>query len=313
MAGTAEFPGLRALDGLTHDPCKAALFAEDSFFREGWSDICALQAEPVAAFTSPVALMLFKSEAIATGKVNPALNWLAAYGFAPVALEIVPFSGPAIHGLWRYQIRRNTIDKIRLYTRWIGQTPALVVALRHVDPSTEPAAQTVSRLKGPALLAHRSDNDLRTYLQSPNSILNFIHTADEPADVVRELAVLVPAPRRRAFITAIGEGFLSKGVVRACISSIEPTEPHHADPRLAGKTIIDKLKKIDGPRAASAIARIERVLAGETVLDLYALEKACEAIVDDINPLDMFIFGSEFIERDIVGLSAELENHAKGA
>lgn len=313
MTKAIEFPGLQALEGLTQDRHKAELFAEDSFFREGWSDICALQAETVAAFAFPVALILFKSEAIATGKVRPALSWLAARRFVPVAIEIVPFSGPAIHGLWRYQIRRNTIDKIRLYTRWIGQTPAMAVALRSLDPSEESAAQSVSRLKGPALVARRSDSDLRTYLQSPNSILNFVHAADEPADVVRELAVLVPAPERREFIASIGKGLLSPDVLQERIASVEPAEPHHADPHLAGLAIIDRLKRVDSNRSASAISQIERVLSGETALDLYAFEEACTTMIEDLDPIDMFIFGSEFIERDIIGFSGELESQTRDA
>lgn len=309
MHHAREFPGLLATQDLTNDSRKAALYADDSFFREGWSDICALQDKPVSTFVSPLALVLFKSEAIAAGKVVSALDWLAERRFLPVALDVIPFSGPAIHGLWRYQIRRNTIDKIRLYTRWIGQTPALVVALRSSDSSQKNASQTVSRLKGAAQVAKRSGEDLRTYLQSPNSILNFVHAADEPADVVRELAVLVPAPRRSAFIRSVDQGFLSRDILLERLAEVEPAKPHHANPHLAGRAIIRKLMNLEGLRAASAIAKIERVLAGEVGLDLYDFEEDCVALLDDVDPVDMFVFGSEFIERDIVGMTGDLERH----
>lgn len=310
MTSIERPPGPKVMASLSRDRRKADLFIDDSFFREGWADLSSLQCQPVAAFVRPLALALFKPEALAGNKVGPALDWLAERGFFPVAFDVVPFAGPTIHALWRYQIRRNTIDKIRLYTRWIAQVPAMVVAFRRAGLHDAPASVELSALKGPALVARRSGNDLRTFLGSPNSILNFLHSADEPADIVREIAILVPAARRRAFIAALGANPEDPSVAQAARTAAKPIIPRLVDPAAAGKAIAERLRRVATPEASAAVAKIEKVLAGGVAFDLYAFEIACLESVNDIDPVDMFVFGSEFIERDIVGVTGDLEDRA---
>jgi hypothetical protein len=113
---------------LTALPQKQALFAEDSFFREGLAEARHVWNENLWDYLHGTALVLFKPDAIAGRRVPLAVRALLQRGFFPVAALAARLDAPTSHALWRYQLRRNTLDKIRLYTRWAAQLPSLLVA-----------------------------------------------------------------------------------------------------------------------------------------------------------------------------------------
>jgi hypothetical protein len=61
-----------------------------------------------------------------------------------------------------------------------------------------PAAVHLSSLKGKADMSQQAPDSLRGILKRPNRLCSLIHCADEPADLIRELNLLMdPAPRQR--------------------------------------------------------------------------------------------------------------------
>ncbi|MFJ9556044.1 hypothetical protein ACIRPH_19675 [Nocardiopsis sp. NPDC101807] len=68
-----------------------------------------------------------------------------------------------------------------------------------------PAAVRIADLKGSANPAARLPGQLRTRLEPPNPVINFVHVADEPADVVRELGILLDRPQRRRLLSSLAE------------------------------------------------------------------------------------------------------------
>lgn len=298
----------RALAALTEHPGKRALFSEDSFFREGLSDARVALGDVLPTALAPIALVLFKPDAVAARKVAPALALLREDGFAPVAAAPLAFTGPVIHALWRYQIRRNTIDKIRLYTRWASRVPALLVLFRdEADGRPLRGAARMSAAKGPALVERREPWHLRTRLGSPNSILNFLHSADEMVDVLRELPILADADVRPRLLAAIRTG-ADAGDLAPVLADLAARIPEHdADPRAAALRLRAAAAGMPGAPARDLVERIDATLSGRSRLDLYALETAIAALGLEPDPLDVFAFGSHFIDRDIAGLVGEIE------
>lgn len=292
---------------LTDNPKKADLYLEDSFSREGLSDLHAWASSEISELLHKNALLLLKPEAFAGRKINKTFAFMERHGFAPIAFQKIFLSGPMVHGLWRYQIRRNTIDKIRLYTRWIAQVPAAVVAVRDEHQDEVPASVRLSSLKGPAVVEKRSPWQLRSVLESPNSIMNYVHCADEPADVVRELAVLVDANGRPTFIKRMSEGRDDPAVPEKLRETEVANRRESLDPKSSGRAIANKLEPCTGADRDFALKTIEQVLKGSCKLDLYEFERACDRLEIDIDPIDMFAFGSEFIHRNIEGKFGDFE------
>jgi len=89
-----------------------------------------------------------------------------------------------------------------------------------------PAAVRMSTLKGPANPAEQSPRHLRSALGTINYIINGVHTPDEPADVVRELSVLLTAEQRARVYVALATRAAAdpSSAVRRCHAHA-PAEP----------------------------------------------------------------------------------------
>lgn len=298
---------------LTSLPKKGTLYAEDSFFREGLADLADAWGDRLGHCLQHTALLLFKPDAVGGRRIGRATQLLADRGFRPIAVECLAFNAPIYHGLYRYQLRRGTLDKVRLYTRWAEGLPCLAVA--YLDEAPEmglPASVRFKTIKGHALVDRRQRHDLRTLLGSVNSIANFIHAADEPADVVREVPICIPATRRTDFLAAIRRSDIDAGA-HAFRQSLAEAErlipPHDVDPFAAAERI-RRLVAADATTDESrrtALAMIEAALTGR-ILDLRTFEHALGPLVISVNPLDMFIFASQFIARDLPGERGELDD-----
>lgn len=64
----------------------------------------------------------------------------------------------------------------------------------------------LQQFKGPTLPRQRAAHHLRAGLGPPNRLLNFVHAADEPADVLREVGLLLDRPTRRVVIERMRSG-----------------------------------------------------------------------------------------------------------
>jgi hypothetical protein len=302
---------------LTSLPRKRELYSQDTFFREGWWAATAAWEADASTCLWRTALVLFKPEAVAGRRVGPATRLLETRGFAPVAAQRVDYDGNIYHALYRYQLRRATLDKLRLYTRWAAGHPALLAAFADLSPSPGlPASVRLKMMKGHALVHRRSGDDLRSFLKSPNSILNFLHSADEPADLVRELPILLPASRRGAFLQAVRTADVAagRGALGRLIARLGRMVPRHdVNPREAGRRIRaialgEANPATPGPAAKACVDMVDAVLRGEHTLDLTAFESALGDLVDRVAPLDVFTFGTEFIERDLHGAVGDLDD-----
>lgn len=287
---------------------KQELYNEDSFFREGLADVLDAWGNDAERYLHRTALLIFKPDAIGGRRVLLATKLLGERGFVPVAAESIAFDGPLYHGLYRYQLRRGTLDKVRLYTRWSLGLSCLVVAYHDVLPRPGmPGSIRFKTMKGHALVDLRQQNDLRTLLKSANSIANFIHSADEPADVVREMPICIPADRRAAFLQAIRRADADAGTaaLQLLVAQIEQTVPEHdVNPVVAGQRI---RAKAAAAGASAAVEMIDQALRGEIVLHLRAFEHAIDDVIENVDPLDVFIFASQFIARDLPGERGELD------
>jgi hypothetical protein len=77
--------------------------------------------------------------------------------------------------------------------------PGLVALYRHPDGAP---SRRLTRLKGGNDPSGRAADSLRSVAGSPNRLLTMVHTSDDPADVVRELAVFLPWRERTALVAS---------------------------------------------------------------------------------------------------------------
>jgi nucleoside diphosphate kinase len=179
------------IDALTADPAKQAAFTADTYFQESAGLLAACTDDPVG-FSRQHALLLLKPDAVAARALLPAIDWLADNGFRIVADAPVRLTRHMARALWYF-----SWDVATPYRRWLADlmlptTDSLMLLVR-ADPArhgaTGPASVLLTAAKGPTNPDARSPGQLRYLLGRYCYLLNLAHTADEPADVLRELGV----------------------------------------------------------------------------------------------------------------------------
>jgi nucleoside diphosphate kinase len=218
--------GIPLPDGLSRSEDKLALYAADTYFRESWEDLSEVAGAAAADVAAELATITLKPDALAGRVLRPTFRWLASEGFSLVTAEMLVFDRHTIRATWVYTWNVATRDRKDVVDILLGMSPSLVLVLRgpagHIPPSTR-----LSERKGPAVPERRVPGQLRHGLGNYSTLLNFVHTADEPADLIRELGVYFPAEvRRRIYSKALGAASTFEEAHRLA-SELEAAYPAH--------------------------------------------------------------------------------------
>ncbi|HWT93549.1 MAG TPA: nucleoside-diphosphate kinase, partial [Solirubrobacteraceae bacterium] len=190
-----------ALGRCTVVPLKAARYADEAWFREAWPDVLNAAGEGALRLVHDHAAVLLKPDAFAGRTALAAVRLLAGAGFAPVAARRVEVGRHAARALWLYRFNVATADRIVLHDQIFAAGPSMLVVLRSAgDAGGVPATVRLTALKGSSRPERRSPEQLRSRLGVGNRLLNVLHTSDEPADLVRELAIFLDGAERRALL-----------------------------------------------------------------------------------------------------------------
>ncbi|HWG24974.1 nucleoside-diphosphate kinase [Actinospica sp.] len=183
---------------LTRMPVKAYHYELDTCFREGYSEAREAFGEQWDDILRRSALMLVKPDGMATGKLKIIRDFLGDHEFSIVGAEIFRFDRHTGRELWRHQHTLASLDRLAVNDIILQAGPTLLLLLRSHGRHATPATVHLSSLKGKADMSQQSADSLRSVLNRPNRLCSLIHCADEPADMIRELNLLVePVPRRR--------------------------------------------------------------------------------------------------------------------
>ncbi len=200
MSGVDVLPELSVLAE------KVRRYREEVFFREAWLDLEAVAGERLRQLLNTHALILFKPDGLAAAAVEPALEILRGLRFRPVAGAVAQLDRHSTRWMWLYRFNVASVERVRLHDRINGAGPSLLVVLRDelAAPSGGvPATVRLTDCKGPSRPERRRPDQLRTRLGVDDRLLNFVHTSDEPADLVREIGILLAPPERRALAERI--------------------------------------------------------------------------------------------------------------
>jgi nucleoside diphosphate kinase len=179
--------GEHALAQLTRNPRKRSVYRYDPYMREGLNRLAAAglaEDGPLHEHT----FVVLKPDAVAGRRCRLVLDTLAASGWHPVAATVVRFDPLLTRELWRYQFNAASEQRIAVVDHLLGSGASILILLVDLDrPAWLPASTRLAAAKGSAEPSAAREVDLRTRIGRVNGLFNFIHSADEPADVVREL------------------------------------------------------------------------------------------------------------------------------
>ena len=254
-------------DELTRIPLKAELYERETYFREGWAELQESLGDNAIESLWRTAMLVVKPDGIVTGKVSAILDFLMQNEFSVTAVATPILGGLQWRELWRYQLTAATLDRLAINSLLLEDC-VLVLFLRDNAPEGFPAAVRLNTLKGPSDMVGQTPNSLRRHLAQPNRVLSFIHVADEPADILREIAILLERIERRRVFAAFVEPALSsvdQQTLQEMMSTSERTartlDKAAAIARIknAVEEVSDSVAKLDLLEALSCIARQERI------------------------------------------------------
>lgn len=298
---------------LTRMPTKRKIYRRETYFREGLRDAERVLGDRTAEVLRRHALLMVKPDGIAAGKVAAVLDHLAGQGFAVQGARLPVFHGQLWREMWRYQLTSATIDRLALNDLiYVGA--GLMLLLRDERPGPLPATMRLASLKGSADLSKQKRGTLRDLLGQHNRNFSYIHVADEPADLVRELGLLLDPAQRIAALT----GLAADGPDPADLTRLDhvltaeraATEHRTFAADAAADAVLDALKRSE--RGDRAIRLLERMRLGEPV----AWIEAAEAVHDsgaDVDRWDLATFGASLIVCDEPGETKLIGNPEPGS
>lgn len=294
----------------TRIPFKAKLFGRETYFREGFADAVEVLGDRANSILREAAILVIKPDGLAAGKVAPVAAFVQANGFEIRAAEMVVFTRFHWRELWRYQLTCATLDRLALNDIVLRGEALLLLLWRKQEESGIPASVSLSSLKGVSDVSRQSPTCLRRLLLQPNRVLSFIHVADEPADVLRELVILLEAPARHRVLAALvqpGMRAADCDLLRqhiACSAHPETT----FDIQLALQRVLKSVKNATNGGSAAPLAResiltdLKRMKRGERVC-WREFAKSLETCRIPLQRWDMAVLGAAFITYDEPGTS----------
>ncbi|MBB1160271.1 nucleoside-diphosphate kinase [Amycolatopsis dendrobii] len=288
---------------LTRMPAKRIAYRRETYFREGARDIARFLGDRTADIVRRHALLLVKPDGIAAGKVRPVLGWLGEQGFAVQTVQRPDLDGLRWREMWRYQLTSATVDRLAL-NDLIYRGSALLLLVRDEQPGPMPATMRLAALKGSADPLKQQPGTLRALLHQHNRNFSYVHVADEPADLIREIGLLLDPTQRREALNALVSGAPAGLPLLEEALEAAPA-PRTFDADEAADAVADALKRAE--HGGRALELLERLRFGELVPWIEVAEAVAESGAE-VDRWDLAAAGAGLIECDEPGEAKLIAN-----
>ena len=247
------------VDELTAIAGKGGIYGADPWFRCGLASVATRVGRDQLW---RLATLIAKPECVYTRQLRVVLDYLAEHRFGVVASRPIRFDACSVREMWKYHWRAATQDRRSLAADLLSMGESMfLVVVDQTDPGRVPASVRLSALKGSTLAEQRLPGQLRTVLEAQGRMLNFVHTADDPADVVRELGLLFGEGEHEALFEELADP--ASHSPTKLVQTLYWDHPERSvDKALAYRAMRESLESVSGSRdgQASAAAAALRIL-----------------------------------------------------
>ena len=194
--GSAEAPAREALDAfrtdLTMSREKWSLYMDEPGFVATLTKVLAGPGPAAIDALRRHAVILMKPEAWIEQRFADVSRFLDRNGFEIVQSFPCQISPLMAREIWRYQWNIAPVERVEVSELILSLGPSYGFFLRDARPECDtPASVRLARLKGPAKPERQKPGHLRYELRAPNRIVSLVHIPDEPADVIRDLSIML--------------------------------------------------------------------------------------------------------------------------
>lgn len=179
------------MEGLSINERKISLYNEDPYFFESLSYFSnKLDQESFNYFISKFASIIIKPESFFEGKGTEIVNYYKDNDFIPVYYKFLDINKYMLRAIWMYQLNAATLDRLNLLDEWSNQSKMLHILLLCTKDILTPATVEVTNLRGSSNIDKHKPHELRSQLGQVIPMINYLHSADEPADMIRDIGIL---------------------------------------------------------------------------------------------------------------------------
>ncbi|WP_405496332.1 nucleoside-diphosphate kinase [Nocardia sp. NBC_00511] len=175
-------------------------------------------------FAAEHALLLLKPDAIVARAVEPTLRWLSDNDFRVVEARRVVVDRHVARALWYFAWNIASPERRRLADLLVGISDVLVLVV-HGPVGELPTSVRLTASKGATDPRKRQPGELRHLLGRHNYLLNLVHSPDDPADVLRELAIYFDEHERAELFARAADGTDRSGVAAALAEELYAVTP----------------------------------------------------------------------------------------
>jgi len=299
----------------TDDAEKWDLYSADEHLAAGLVHARPRETARLADVLRGHAVLVLQPDCMAGRLAQQCLAIVRREGFEPVHWRRVRIEPHVTAAMWRYQSSSSTRASLVLADAICSRDESIVVLLRDTTAVHDgPASLRLTALKGPSDTTRRQPHQLRSVLGSPTKLVVLIHTSDEPMDMVRELAILVPDAMEE-FYEAMS-GAVSPTMVaslESAVAELEARGPVHdldleaSFDRLRG-VLVERLEdggdQSAGLRATAGdlLERLDRAREGVEPLDWDVFASGVEAFGVDRFSWDALVVATQLVEHDLPGV-----------
>lgn len=294
-------------------------YTRECHFRESLADVFAVYGNDGAAALQPVATLTFKPEAVVGRKIRPALEYMSDHGFRAVVARAVRFSRHMLREMWRYQWNVATLDRLAIMDAMHRCTPSLWVAFVDTErPLQIPGTVRFRALKGSSLPHLRDGDTLRSYLgEAEDRMITFLHGADEPIDIIRELGIMFDSQERARLLQTVAVGMSSNRHSSEQVGQ----EVQYVE---SGTTPIDINYKAAKARLLDSLNRVVRSASKDYALLIESLRSTCEhaplswrlfahleATIPGVDPWDVLQVAARLCPHDLEGTPLTIDDDGR--
>lgn len=294
------------IDKLSHFPQKIKFYKSDFYFRTGWEAFSGTLGEDLPRVMDRYCVVTFRPDAGFARRASLALEYLRGRGFCPVGSCFFNLNTYQIRELWRYQWNKLTLERIALSEYLLTLGPWMSVVLRLEDATELPASTFLQMVKGASLPDLRKDDDLRTYLGGRNRVLKFVHTPDEPADLVREIGGVLDPTVRSAYLTAgLQNAHSESDELTSHIKRFEAEYPHQdLDLDWSLATLCDAISARPWAERTELQTLYDMTVSGEQPLHFRRFLCLLDPQGDTLLGWAVCVFGAEYVQHVLPDIEA---------
>ncbi|WP_433272800.1 hypothetical protein ACQPZF_17375 [Actinosynnema sp. CS-041913] len=256
-----------------------------------------------------LAVMVIHAETVAARKAETCLSYLARNGFRLLHALTFEVSQNMCDTVWRFQANVISADSLAVRDGIYTHGTSIMLLLKDTSPDPGmPASSRLTMLKGSPDPVQRDGGTLRSELGAINNIFGFVHCADEPLDVLRELAVMLPPPVLSDVHLRLARRFDDDGAEFDCRPVIETAyaenPEHDIDSDRARRRLLADVAEADGgdARAGALRAMLAESDRPGRDLDWFAFAAALRELGIDPFGWDSLVVASDRVRYEVPGL-----------